>query len=392
MSRCKLFSNCAIFFFYVSLSFSQNLDSLVNYSIKLAQEQLLKTIDEVKKCNRYPHYTRDNGKWKLEDPDDWVSGFFPGCLWYMYDRTTDTIWKDFAECWTAKMEKAKNRNTHDLGFMIFNSFGHGYKLTKNKKFKKIIIHASRKLAKRYNPIVGCIRSWNSAPFPVIIDNMMNLELLFWASKNGGDTTWYNIAINHALKTLEHHVRKDGSTFQKVDFNPSTGKVYSQRTWQGASDSSTWARGQAWGLYGFTMTYRETNDNRFLEASKRLADYYINHLPDDYIPYWDFEAPDIPNEEKDVSAAAIAVSALLELSILIPVIEERDKYKNTAFNMLKSLCSSKYLAKESNSNGILLHGVASKRRNFGIDASLIYADYYFIEALLRYLRFKSILVL
>jgi hypothetical protein len=235
----------------------------------------------------------------------------------MYEGTGDTHWREWAEAWTAGLADEKNdTSTHDVGFKIFSSFGHGYRLTGNAAYREVILQAARTLATRFNPTVGCIRSWDRNRFPVIIDNMMNLELLFWASKNGGDSAWYDMAVSHALQTMKNHVREDGSTYHLVDYDPDTGAIINKFTVQGYDKESTWARGQAWGMYGFTMAYRETGDVRFLNTAQLIADYFIDNLPEDRVPYWDFEAPNIPHEEKDSSAAAIAASGLLELSTLV----------------------------------------------------------------------------
>lgn len=364
--------------------FSQNLDSLVNHSLQFALQQSENTIAEVVDPYRYPKSTLSDGKWSTESSSSWASGFFPGSLWYLYEVTSDNKWRDWAHSWTTKLEGQKNNtSTHDLGFMIFCSYGNGYRLTGAGTYKPVIIQAALSLSRRFNPTVGCIRSWNNRTFPVIIDNMMNLELLFWASKNGGEGDWYNMAVSHATKTMENNVREDGSTYQIVDYNPSNGTIVRKETHQGFATESTWSRGQAWGLYGFTMTHRETDSTKFLQTAEKIADYYINNLPDDYVPFWDFNAPNIPNEEKDASSAAIAASGLFELSSSASTEERSQKYQQAALNILSSLCSTNYLAEGSNSSGILLHGVGNRNKGTEVDVSLIYADYYFIEAMLRY---------
>ncbi len=286
--------------------------------------------------------------------------------------------------WTEPLEKAQYyTKTHDVGFIVYCSFGNGFRLTGSEYYRDVIIQAARSLATRFNPNVGCFQSWNSYTFPVIIDNMMNLEIMFWASRNGGNPEWYDMAVSHSLRTMEDHIRPDGGTYQIVDYDPITGDILDKTTKQGYSRESTWARGQAWGIYGFTMAYRETGDIRFLEAAERLAEYFIDNLPVDYIPYWDFDVSAIPGEEKDASAAAIAVSAFIELSSFESDMLKREKYQNAATNILASLCSSVYLSRGTESSGIIMHAVQNHNENKGIDESVIYADYYFIEALLRY---------
>jgi hypothetical protein len=368
---------------------AKDIDHLVNNALQFAQQQLTNTVNGIGSASKFPRSTLSDGSWKYKDSGSWTSGFFPGCLWYMYQLTSEEKWKTWAEQWTNAIEGEKNdTGSHDVGFMIFCSFGNGYRLTSKSSYIDVIITGAQSLSMRYNANVGCTRSWNNRTFPVIIDNMMNLEILLWASKNGGKSEFYDMAVSHSLKTIENHVREDGSTYQIVDFNPTTGQVIKRETHQGYTDESTWSRGQAWGLYGFTMVYRETGNTQFLDAAKKLANYYIDNLPEDHVPYWDFDAPNIPNEEKDVSSAAIAVSGLLELSTLVTDSDEKEKYYNAACEILESLCSLNYLAQGTNSSGILLHGVGNRNKNSEVDVSLIYADYYFIEALARYNEIKT----
>ncbi len=218
--------------------------------------------------------------------------------------------------------------------------------------------------------------------------MMNLELLFWASENGGTQDMYDAAFSHAVKTMQNHFRPDFSSYHVLGYDTTTGGVLTKGTNQGYADSSCWARGQAWAIYGFTMSYRFTKDLRFLETARRAADYFISHLPTDYVPYWDFQAPGIPNEPRDVSAAAIASSALLELSQCAISGPLKTRYREAAEKMLNSLCSAPYLAEGTTSHAILNHSVGSKPAKSEVDVSLIYADYYFIEAMLRYTRQKQ----
>lgn len=377
---------------------SADLDSRVEYSLQFAGQQLRKAVFEVRNYDRYPASTNADGVWKTTDSSigvttrgGWTIGFFPGCLWHLYEATSDDSWRQWAESWTAGLEIQKdNTLTHDVGFFVFCTFGNGYHLTGNEDYRDIVIQTAHSLATRYNSTVGCIKTgdWGKWKFPVFIDNMMNLQLLFWASKNGGEQEWYDMAHSHALRTMQDHIREDGGSYHVVDYDPATGSILGRGTFQGSSDESTWSRGQAWGLYGFTVAYRETDDVRFLETAQKLADYFIDRLPPDQVPYWDFQAPDIPNEERDSSAAAIAASGLLELSTLVSEPDAREKYKDAASAIVNSLCSPAYLAVDANSSGILLHGVGSRPHKSEVDVSLIYGDYYFIEALLRYKRIIS----
>jgi len=366
---------------------AQNLDSLILNSLHFAEEQLVETVLGFGDSLLYPYHTHPDGSWETNDPGSWVSGWFPGCLWYMYQWTNKDFWRIQAEKWTQALENSQYKtNSHDVGFIIFCSFGKGYHLTGKDSYKEVILTAARSLSTRYHSRVGCIESWNrylGYSFPVIIDNMMNLEILFWAAKNGGESVWYNMAVSHSLRTMQDHIREDGSTYQIVAYDTTTGEVIKKLTKQGYDNESTWARGQAWGMYGFTMAYRETGDQRFLHTAQRLSDFFITNLPGDFIPNWDF---DFPDTLKDASAAAIASSALLELSTLCDDHEDEKKYREAAFDILKSLCSLLYLAQGTNSSGILMHGIQNCNEEKGIDVSLIYADYYFIETLLRYLDY------
>lgn len=318
----------------------------------------------------------------------WVSGFFPGTLWRLYELTGDSKWKAYARIWNWKLEPLRSfSDHHDVGFMVGCSFGNGYRLTSDEEYSKIIVDAAAALCTRFDEKVGAIRSWNN-PDPnkylVIIDNMMNLELLFMATKISGDKKFYDIAVKHALTTLKNHFRPDGSSYHVVDYNPSTGGVNKKHTAQGYADESAWARGQAWGLYGFTMMYRETGDKKFLDQAEKIASFLLGHknLPEDNVFYWDFNAPDIPAAPRDVSATCIAASALLELSDFSKA--DGDRYFTAAEKMLESLSRPPYLAPVGeNQNFILTSSVGNYPGNSQITVPLNYADYYCIEALIRY---------
>lgn len=357
----------------------------INLIFKKIGIHLVNALSSVKPDGHYPRTYNVKQSVVTVNSSDWTSGFFPGILWYMYEYTCDPIWKKHAEIWTAGLEDEKNnRETHDLGFMLYNSFGNGYRLTQNPQYKNILLQGAKSLASRYNPTVGCIQSWEDGKwkFPVIIDNMMNLELLFWAAKTSGDKSFYNIAVTHAKTTLKNHFRKNGSSYHVVDYDTKTGKVISKTTEQGYASESAWARGQAWALYGFTLSYRETRDTVFLNQAQKIANYFIRYLPKNKIPYWDFDAPNIPFELQDVSAATIAASALLELSQYS--VAYKEKYFNTATGILETLTSPAFFAQEkTNGNFFLMHSVGDKPKNIEVNVPLIYSDYYFIEALLRY---------
>ena len=356
-----------------------------------AKEQLSLSLESYKDPLAFPRSTKADGSFHGTGSSNWTSGFYPGNLWYMYEYTGDKKWEAAARRWTAGLEKEKlNTRTHDLGFMLFCSFGNGYRLTNDPAYKDILLQGARSLCTRFNEKTGCIRSWDHGKwqFPVIIDNMMNLELLFWATRVSGDSSFYKIAVTHANTTLKNHFRADNSSYHVVDYDTLTGNVLARVTHQGYADESAWARGQAWGLYGYTVMYRETKDKKYLEQAVKIADFYLNHknLPADKIPYWDFNAPGIPNEERDASAGAIAASALLELG---GYTKNGKAYIAAAEQMLSSLSSPAYLAKPgSNNYFVLMHSVGHKPAKSEIDVPLVYADYYYIEGLLRYDQMKT----
>ncbi len=333
--------------------------------------------------SKYPSSTSSTS-WSLTSASSWTSGFFPGVLWFLYQHTNDPAWKTHAADWQKGIEGQKtNTGTHDVGFMLFSSYGNGFKITQDASYKQVLLTTAASLASRYNATVGCIRSWNSTDpdFQVIIDNMMNIEILFWGAKNGGQAAWNDMATSHALKTAQNHVRADGSTYHIVHYNSTTGAVVSQGTVQGYSDSSTWSRGQAWAIYGFTTSYRETQNQVFLDTARKTADYYIAHLPSDFVPFWDFQAPEV-SPPRDSSSAAIAASGLLELSQLDTDPARQTKYFEAAKNILTSLTSAKYLSSGTSTPSILLHGTQNKPKG-NYDTGLIFGDYYLLEALLRY---------
>lgn len=330
--------------------------------------------------------TIENGKLKLVRSREWTSGFFPGELWFLYEYSHKASWKKKAQQFTANIEQEKwNGGTHDMGFKIYCSFGNGYRLTKDQHYKEVIIQSAKTLSTRFSPITGVIRSWDHHrekwDYPVIIDNMMNLELLFVATRLTGDSSFYKIAVTHANTTMKNHFREDYSSYHVVDYDTTTGKVRSKSTHQGYSDESAWSRGQAWGLYGYTVCYRETKDPRYLAQAEHIASFILHHpnLPEDMVPYWDFNAPNIPNEPRDASAAAVMASGLYELSTFS---KNGKQYRIAADKIAESL-TNKYRSPVGQNMGfILLHSTGSKPGNSEVDVPLDYADYYYIEALLR----------
>ena len=339
--------------------------------------------------DRFPKtYHPETGKYEFSGPGWWCSGFYPGSLLYLYEETGDEVLYNEALRMLTLLEKEQyNKSTHDLGFMMYCSFGNANRIQPKPSYKEILVNSARSLSTRFNPTVGCIKSWDSKPsdFLVIIDNMMNLELLFYATKVTGDSSFYNIAVTHANTTIKNHFRADYSSYHVLNYDPATGTIQQKRTAQGYSDESAWARGQSWGLYGFTVTYRETKNKKYLEQAIHIADYLLNHpnLPADKIPYWDFNAPDIPGALRDASAGAIMASALLELSQYADATRAK-KYINVAETILKNLSSAAYKAAAGTNGGFIIqHGVGHKPQGTEVDVPLTYGDYYFIEAMKRY---------
>lgn len=361
-------------------------------SLDFAMSQYEKMYTTISDLSTYPRNVEENGETHYVKPQDWTSGFYPGSLWYLYEYSNDEKFKSMAEESNAGLEVLKSfTGTHDLGFMMYCSFGNGLRLTENSEYKEILEEGAYSLTTRFDSIVGCIKSWDwgsrrNWQFPVIIDNMMNLEFLFWAAQTTGDNRFYEIATTHANTTMKNHFRDDYSSYHVVDYDTITGEVRWRGTHQGYADESAWARGQAWGLYGYTMTYRETKNEDYLNQAVNIANYILDHpnLPEDFVPYWDFFAPDIPNTERDASAGAIIASALMELG---QYVEEpaKAKFLGAAEKILASLSSPAYLAEEGGNNYFILkHSVGHKPGNSEIDTPLNYADYYFIEALMRYI--------
>lgn len=379
---------------------------IVEQGFTRAEQQLTNQLNTVPEVTDYPRTIGKDGKLKVTHRNDWTEGFYPGCLWYVYEYTDKEDWKDAAIKWTEALEPLKKlTNHHDIGFLMYCSFGNAYRLTGNEAYKDVLVESARSLCTRFNEKTGCIKSWNYRKswngkdewfYPVIIDNMMNLELLYFATKVTGDSVYAKVANRHAETTAKNQFREDYSNYHVVNYDAETGEVLNQATCQGFSDNSAWARGQAWAIYGYTMAYRETHRQDFLDMAVHTADFWLNHpnLPEDGIPYWDFNAgqegyvPDwnydpeifkvIP---RDASAAAIAASAFLELS---GYVTDGKKYSAAAAHILESLSSPAYLAEPgTNCNFILMHSVGSIPHGEEIDVPLIYADYYYLEALMRY---------
>ncbi|WP_289292920.1 glycoside hydrolase family 88 protein [Bacteroides sp. CG01] len=372
------------------------MDAVIEKGLSVSVEQsklMAKSIWEQKTL--LPRTLDKEGKLITSDSKWWTSGFFPGVLWYLYEATGDTLLKEYACDYTSRVEKEKyNKGNHDVGFMLYCSFGNGYRLTGNEKYKQVLLKGAESLSTRYKDHIGVIRSWdfNRAvwQYPVIIDNMMNLELLEWASKNSDNSRFASIARSHADVTLKNHFRPDYSCWHVVSYDTITGQPEKKHTRQGYSHESSWSRGEAWALYGYVMMYRETQQQHYLAHAKKVANYILTHprMPEDGIPYWDYDAPDIPDTYRDASAGAIMASAFIELSTMIQG-ELSRKCLMMAETQLKTLTSPEYLAEPgTNGNFILKHSVGSLMEHSEVDVPLTYADYYYVEALLRYQKVKS----
>ena len=368
------------------------LEAVIEESLELATQQSIRMAESLKnQPDRLPQTINEKGELVTCNSAWWVSGFFPGVLWYLYENNPTEELKDWAVNYTLRVEDQKyTTDNHDVGFMIFCSFGNAYRITGNEDYKEVIHTASNSLITRFNPTVGCIRSWDEAPwskqwqYPVIIDNMMNLEMLEWTSKTFNDSIYSYVAKTHANTTLKHHFRDDYSSYHVISYDTISGGVEKKNTSQGFSHESAWARGQSWGLYGYTMMYRETGNKAYLEQAINIADFLVNHpnLPEDKIPYWDFDAPNIPDAKRDASAGAIICSALIELSDYASA-KKSKKYLDVAKTQIRSLSSAPYRASlGENANFILKHSVGHMPANGEVDVPLTYADYYYVEALMR----------
>ena len=344
------------------------------------------TSSQIDNKNRFPR-TIKNGEIRLVNNYDWTSGFYPGALWYLHALTGDSKWEKRALQYTKKLDTIQYwEGNHDVGFIIECSYGNALKVAPSEEFNKVIVQTAKSLSSRFHVGAGILQSWNSNEkwdCPVIIDNMMNLELLFHASKVSGDSKYYDIAISHADNTIKNHYRDDFSSYHVLDYNKQTGEIEARNTAQGYADESAWARGQAWGLYGFTVCYRETKDVKYLEQAIKIANFIKNHpqLPKDKIPYWDYDTPKTKDTPRDASAAAITASALYELSTFVK--EDKEMYLDFADTIMSSLSSSDYFAEKETNRGFLLkHSVGSIPHGVEIDVPLNYADYYYLEALYR----------
>lgn len=403
-----------IFAMIPSIAFCQDKqkekENFIRDNVEFAVAQTDKMLQIVKEPTgkNYPRTMQNDSSLAVTGMYDWTPGFFPGSLWYLYELTKDEKWKNIAEKWTISLEPLKTfTGHHDLGFMMYCSYGNAERLDPKPEYKAILIESANSLSTRFSKKTGVIKSWNgfkpwndtvTFDYPVIIDNMMNLEMLFYASKVTGDKKYYDIAVKHADATLKNHFRENFSTYHVVSYDTVSADVISKNTAQGYSDNSTWTRGQAWAIYGFTMTYRETEDKKYLDAATKAADFYLKNLPEDLIPVWDFNvgmegyapgnrsyASGFQEKLRDASAGAIVCSALFELGQFTG----NRSYTDSAVKMLHSLASPAYRAKPgSNADFLIMHCVGSIPHKSEIDRPLVYADYYFLEALVRYKKLEN----
>lgn len=365
----------------------------INENVAHAANQYRGHLDTIDSIGHFvnPRTTLPDGNIWYVPVDDWCSGFFPGSLWYLGELTGNQDWSRRAADYTETLDSAQYLTWHhDVGFIIGSSYLNGYRLGGKEQYAPVVVNAAKSLATRFRPGAGVIQSWNvdkgwqserGWACPVIIDNMMNLEIMFEATRLTGDSTFYDIAVSHANTTMAHHFRPDFSCYHVVDYDPATGDVRHRQTAQGYADESSWARGQAWALYGYTMCYRYTGDPNYIYQAIKVCDMIFStpSMPDDLVPYWDYNAPNIPSEPRDASAAACTASALYELSTYLP----GRGYKELADKVVASLSSPAYRAATGENNHFLLmHSVGSIPHGHEIDVPINYADYYYLEALLR----------
>jgi unsaturated chondroitin disaccharide hydrolase len=368
-------------------------DKLVTADLLAGLGKQLLNKDQIL-AGRFPLNTVD-GRWTFADQPNWFAGFTGGELWLMYDMTKNEEMRKRALAHADRLlQYASLDNTHDLGFIFLPTCVQAYQRTADRKYREAAINAARMLARRFNPAGNFIRAWGKLGTDdragwAIIDTMMNLELLFWTADATGERNLYEVAYKHAITTMDQHVRPNYSSYHVVEFDTATGAVLKRRTHQGRADESTWARGQAWGMYGFANAYRRTHDQRFLTTAQRMAEYFLARLPKDYVPNWDLDLLD-ESAQRDTSAGAIASSGLALLSELVPSDREARKYGDAAQKILGSLITSYTFmsTRRNREEGLLLHGVYNLPQKRGVDESYPAGDYYFIEALHRQWRLEQ----
>lgn len=379
----------SILFINYKTSSGQTLKTVVDGALQFSEQQyLLMAKKYAEQEGRLPR-TFEKGLDVSSDSRWWCSGFFPGSLWYIYENTRNQEILNYAKSYTDRVEREKfTVDNHDVGFMLYCSFGNGIRLTGEERYKEVLLTGARSLSTRFKPKVGLIRSWDHNQqlwqYPVIIDNIMNLELLLWAAKYSGDDDFKKIALSHADKTIQHHFRPDYSSYHVVSYDTLTGKPHLKQTHQGYSNESSWSRGQAWGLYGYTYLYRETKNKRYLEQAINIANFIIHHpgMPEDFIPFWDFDAPKSTGTPRDASAACLIASALIELSDYVDAKISKN-YMKVVETQIRTLASPAYTASlGENGAFILKHSTGAFPFKSEVDVPLTYADYYYLEALTR----------
>lgn len=360
-----------------------------------AVEFVLGKIDENLEAftHRFPDYGR-NQRYAQIDNVLWTSSFWTGMLWLAYEVTGAEKYRRVAEIHLESFRKRIDErirvDNHDLGFLYSLSCVAAYKLTGNSEARDIAVRAADYLTTRYHEKAKIIQAWGGLNNPeelgrMIIDCNMNLPLLYWASRVTGEPKYFDIAYNHIKQAARYIVREDASTFHTFYMDVETGQPRYGNTRQGYSDNSCWARGQAWGIYGFTLSYNHTGDQDLLDIAKKIGNYFLNRLPEDEICYWDLIFTE-GNEERDSSAAAIAACGLLETAKSLPLSDRyKHVYENAALKMLKSLSEHYTSSALPESNAVLLHAVGAKPFNHNVDEPLIFGDYYYFEALVRILK-------
>lgn len=366
-----------------------NPDSITEFVTR----QYVKSLESAGKGTMVPRNSYKDGTIRQTPIEDWVSGFYAGTLWYIFELTGDTSWIAPARQWTEVLDPIKTyEGIHDIGFMMYCSYGNGYRLLKDERYLPVLKQTSETLCKRFNPQIGTLLSWGNLAdtatqkyHNTIIDNMMNLELLMFSAKQFDEPGFSDIAVKHADNTIKCHFRPDYSTYHVVEFDKKTGKIVKQETHQGYDDNSDWARGQAWTIYGYSMMYRETGNKKYLEMASRCADRFISRLPGDLVPYWDFDDPRVPDTYRDASAGAVVACGLFGLSEQVEDPVQSLKYYNIAMGLVNRLSSEDYLAKEDYYRCLILHSVGHWQQKTEIDCNINYADYYYMEALLKALN-------
>jgi unsaturated chondroitin disaccharide hydrolase len=389
MKKSCLICSIIMILVITSCTHEEELETVIDRALLFSEQQYLLMAEKYADQDSILPRSFENGVNTTSDSRWWTSGFFPGSLWYLYENSENPNILEYAKLYTDRVEREKyTTDNHDVGFMLYCSFGNGLRLTQEKRYEEVLLTGANSLTTRYNPDIGLIRSWDHSTdrwhYPVIIDNIMNLELFLWAYDYSGNPIFKEIAVSHADKTIEHHFRPDYSSYHVVSYDTILAVPHTKQTHQGYSDESMWSRGQAWGLYGYTYLYRELKDERYLIQAQGIADFLIHHpnMPEDYIPYWDYNAPDIPNTYRDSSAGSIMASALIELSDFVD--ESRAKeYMKVVEKQIRTLASPEYTA-NLGENGcfILKHGTGAYPFNSEMDVPLTYADYYYLEALIR----------